>query len=302
MTKSHLIILLPIMIIAVFAVSGCLGKTGTAAFVGGTDGLTMSFQDLPPTVFANVPFNLVVLVQNAGESFMQEGEAKFTLNNALQFGISPNTATVKNAYNLTAAKRINNTIIPGRTEPISWGQTVFTGQGGAPLTEQQPVPLAVYACYPYSTKMLAMACAARSAKGCQPVADKPVQSSGAPIQITKLSQVAQSIDNNTILLSFSIEIANEGKGDVYASSFSTICPNPSANIQNFVNITSIVFGNTTYPIDCRSGSSVSLSDGKGSTTCKITIPTKVDFEDELFVTFNYTYKQKLTTDITVIPT
>ena len=300
MVKVHLLIVLFIMVVAVFVVSGCTGRAENAAFVGGTDGLTMNFQHLPPTIFVNVPFNLVVLVQNAGESVMLKDGATFTLNNAGQFGISPTNATVKNKNNLTAAKRINNTILPGNIEPISWEKIAFTGQAGVPLTEEQLI--AVSACYPYSTKMLVMACAARSAKECQPIGDKPVQSSGAPIQITKLSQVAQEIDNETILLSFAIDVENKGKGDVYAPSFSAVCPSPSADFQNVVNIKSIVFGNTTKPIDCKGGSDISLSDGKGSTTCKITIPTKVDFEDELLVTFDYTYKQTLTTNIAVILT
>jgi hypothetical protein len=295
--KTYTLLALLVMIIAVFAVSGCTGKTETAAFVGGTDALKMSFVDLPETIFANVPFQLAIIVQNAGEAPILKEGATFTLNNANNFNIWNPVA--HNNVNLPAAKRINNTIIPGGQEFINWGPAKFTGQAGVPLTEEQKVPIFVEACYPYSTTMLTMACVARDTRDCNPAGEKTAQSSGGPIQIKSFKQVAQEIDDANVALNFIIEIENKGKDDIF--SINAGCPGPSAAEQNYVAITAINFGGRPYSVSNCNDPTISLFEGKGSASCSIIVPTKTNFEDELFMTLNYTFRQRLTTEIAVIP-
>ena len=113
MDKKYAILLL-IFFIAIIAVSGCAGQTKTqqiaqqAAFVGGTEGLKISFFELPPTIFAGVPFNLQVLLQNAGEADVKSSQAIFILNNARIFNITNGKAANREA--LARAKRVAGNI------------------------------------------------------------------------------------------------------------------------------------------------------------------------------------------------
>lgn len=293
MAKAFPILIIAMM--AIFAVSGCTQQKG-AAFVGGTDGLKLSFQDVPQTVFANVPFQLAVLVQNAGESKIDIGNATFVLNNAQNFNITAPSTTNKEI--LPAARIVQDTIMPGGQELISWGSAKFTGQIGVPLPEEQPISIAVDACYPYSTTMIARVCIARSNKICEPAAEKVVQNSGAPIQVTKFKQIAQP-ENGNIILSLIIEVANKGKGDVYAAG--AVCSGLTLEDQSIVNVTKITLGNEVYEAYSLNCEPIALFDGEGSTSCSLTIPATTDYEEELSVVLNYTYKQRLTTEIAVIP-
>jgi hypothetical protein len=292
--------LLLIAMVAVFAISGCTGTPKTTAFVGGTDGLKMSFADLPSTIFANVPFQLAVLVQNAGESAIEVGSATFTLNNAQNFNILVTDATTRNKGLLQAAKIVQATIFPGGQEFITWGPAKFTGEAGIPITEQQPVPIAVDACYGYSTTMITRVCIAKGKQICEPIAEKVIQNSGAPIQITKFKQIAQA-ENDTVTLNFKIDVENKGGGDVYTAG--ATCPTPDSNSKDIFYVDKVILGDEVYaPQSLLNCDSIELSDNEGSTTCSITIPSvKTDYEEQLSIVLNYTYKQKLTAKIAIIP-
>jgi hypothetical protein len=256
-----------VMIIAVFAVSGCAPSTEVKAFVGGTEGLKMEFLNLPPSIFVNVPFSLAITVQNAGEYTVMPGGAYFTLNNALNFNIPLEKSTVNNADALIAARRIQDTILPGGKELISWGEAVFTGTLGAPLTEEQPVLLGIKACYYYETRAVASVCVAKSNKICEPIGEKTVQSSGAPVQLTELKQIAQTTDNENYTITLTLTVENKGEGSVYAQ-YAT-CPKPSFEDQNYVVLDKMTLEGKEIDPECNGGVLIQLSDGKGSKTCRI---------------------------------
>ncbi|MEM4248511.1 MAG: hypothetical protein QXH80_04525, partial [Candidatus Nanoarchaeia archaeon] len=165
-------------------------------------------------------------------------------------------------------------------------------------TEEQAVPIAVDACYPYGTMATTGVCVAKTSKVCEPVAEKVVQSSGAPIQVTEFKQIAQPVgDTNTIQLRFTITVENQGDGEVF--SISNTCPQPINPGE--VSIKEIKLGSKTYGPEFCKESIITLSEGEGSVSCTIPVEVSGEYEEELTVYLSYIYKQRLTTEISVMP-
>lgn len=285
------------LLIGIFAVSGCLGgKTETAAFVGGNEGLALSFMDLPASVFTESVFDINVLVQNKGEADVSAHNATLTLNNAQSLGITD--AIKNNTGALDRARRTGESISLGGTEPISWPDATFKG---ALITEQQTVPFSVDVCYPYETTAIALACAGRTDKVCKRVEEKTVQSSGAPIKVTKFSQVAVQRAMG-VELAFTIDVENKGSGDVYDPA--AACTGAEALMpsqKDIVAIKEITFDSEPKTPTCLK-EPISLWENKGSITCKFDVANSTqDFSAELVVKLNYIYKDRLIGAMTVIP-
>lgn len=297
------IIFLMIAIIAVFAISGCT-KEQPAAFAGGTDGLAVSFINLPTSVFTSSVFDINILLQNKGEADVPLGKAVLTLNNAQTLGIT--NAIKTNTKLLTRVRKIVNTTIPGETESLAWQNASFKG---IIITEQQAPPFSIDACYPYETTAIATACAGKTSDVCKPVEEKTVQSSGAPIQVTKFSQIAVP-KTSGVELAFTIDVENQGKGSVYDSA--AVCSYNLSAIDlrpeqiDTIVVNSITFNNiainplTACPLD-RGRPIISLSDKKGLITCNFDVAVTQDFSAELVVKLGYIYKDSLNGAITVIP-
>jgi hypothetical protein len=169
-----------------------------------------------------------------------------------------------------------------------------------PLTEEQPVPLGIKACYYYETNAVVSVCVAKSNEICEPIGEKTVQSSGAPVQLTELKQIAQTTDNENYIITLTLTAENKGKGSAYAQ-YAT-CPNPSFEDQNYVRINKMTLGGEDIIPECNGGVLIQLSEGKGSKTCRIKATAKnIEYEEQLAITLNYKYSQDLTTEISVIP-
>jgi len=291
------IIFLVMAIVAVFAISGCT-KEQPAAFAGGTDGLVTSFMNLPTSVFTSSVFDINILLQNKGEADVSIGKAVLTLNNAQTLGIT--NAIKTNTKLLTRVRKINNTAIPGETESMAWQNASFKG---AIITEQQTPPFSIDACYPYESTAIATACAGKTNLVCNPVEEKTVQSSGAPIQITKFSQIAVPKASG-VELGFTIDAENKGKGNVYDSA--AICSDLKPEQIDTVLVKTITFNGaqinplTACPLD-GGRPIIVLADKKGSITCNFDVAVTQDFSAELVVKLDYIYKDSLNGAITVIP-
>lgn len=285
-------LIIVLLLAAIFAVSGCAKQEATGAFAGGTDGLVASFINLPTSVFTESTFDINLLLQNKGEADVPANAALLSLNNAGTLGITE--ASRNNIKILNKARKINTTIIAGGSESISWQSASFKG---AAITEQQTIPVSINVCYPYETTAVAVACAGRTDKVCKPVEEKPVQSSGAPIQVTRLMQVAVPKATG-VELAFTIDVENKGQGDAYGPG--SICTALSPDQKDIVMIKSIVFNNEPKNADCIN-ETISLSENKGAITCNFDINVAQDFSAELVVKLSYVYKDMLNGAITVIP-
>lgn len=284
-----------LLLAGMFAVSGCTlfaQQGAVGAFAGGTDGIVASFMNLPTSVFAESTFGINVLLQNKGEADIPASAALLTLNNAGTLGITE--ASITNMKILNKVRKVSNATIPGGSDTASWQGASFKG---AAITEQQTVPLGVSMCYPYETTVVALVCAGLTDKVCQPIEEKAVQSSGAPIQVTTLTQVAVP-EPGGVELAFTIDIENKGKGDVYAPD--AVCSGLSPDKKDIVEIKSITFNGISKTADCLN-EPISLSANMGLTTCKMNISVTQDYSAELVVKLNYIYKDLLNGAITVIP-
>ncbi|MCX6774818.1 MAG: hypothetical protein NTY99_01865 [DPANN group archaeon] len=253
----------------------------------------MQFQNLPDTVFSNTPFNVVVLVTNAGESNLLANDVKFVFDNAANFNVT--MITQSNSEALASSKKIGSTEVPGGQQLITWPDAAFTG---TVLTTQQKVTMAVEACYPYKSLGAASVCIARTSKICNPAGDKPIQSSGAPVQFTSFNQVAQSANATTVSVQITAGIENKGVGTVYSSSAQ--CPLPSVDDLDSVRVTGIKLGDKALPLNCDENP-VTLDQGKGDIRCSFDVSTTADIQDQLSIELAYKYKNKISSEIAVIP-
>jgi hypothetical protein len=282
-----------VLLIGIFLIGGCVKQQPTTAFIGGNEGLVASFIDLPSTIFSTSLFDIKVLLQNKGEADVPANAAKLTLNNAGTFGVDLTNASLSNTQRLEKAKKINNTILSGGINTIIWQGASFKG---AVITEQQTIPISVSVCYPYETTGIVLACAGKTDKVCKPAEEKPIQSSGAPIQITNFRQIATP-KGKGIEFAFVIDVENKGGGDVYNAG----CENLLLEQKDVVTINSVIFDNKEVNADCKN-QEISLWQNKGSISCKFDISElNQDYNAELVVKLNYTYKSMLNSAITVIP-
>jgi hypothetical protein len=308
--KSSLIF--AVMFSAVVFAGGCiqLDFLGTrqqeaTAFAGGTSGLTLAFQDLPTTILTNVAFDIKVIVENAGEFTIPQGAAVFTLNNAELFSIT-NSVQYNNLSDLDGVRLVRDTIIPGGRDLASWRNAIFKG---VVLTEQQLVPIAVDACYPYMTTAVSRICVAADSDVCEPSGIKTVENSGAPVQVSNLRQVAQQSGNN-IELGLLFDVTNNGNGDAFAATAS--CPSPDATTnRDTITIKSLKVGNKIVsPVlqcdqnrntDCCSEPELTMFRGSGSDSCRVSVQGTGGFEEQLSIELEYKYKDRITAQIAVIP-
>ncbi|MEM2873942.1 MAG: hypothetical protein QW063_00580 [Candidatus Nanoarchaeia archaeon] len=291
-----------IFLVMVIVVSGCISlpifstrEIESETFIGGTDGLVLRFLSLPSTVLQNQSFSIVALVENKGESDINAEDAFFTLNNANAFNIPDKEITKRNSIKLTGAKLVGGVVMPGGSEQIAWGPAKITS---LILTEQQIIPLSIDACYPYTTTATSRVCISKTHKLCEPVAEKIVKNSGAPIQLTSLRQIALP-KNNDIELTLIFEIKNVGGGAVFEAVAS--CPNPNIAQKDYVNIKAIKLGGKSLDLKNCSELSMSLFENKGSASCTFTIPATTDYEEQLTIELEYKYKKGLSGQVVTVP-
>jgi hypothetical protein len=150
-------------------------------------------------------------------------------------------------------------------------------------------------------------CVARSSNLCQPVSERIIQSSGAPIQVTGLKQIAQPSGGN-VELGLEFEIANLGSGDVFPSSAQ--CPAPNLSQKGVITIESLKLGSRevrpgvcsdVLRANCCSEVSIATFEDEGSANCRLSVETTRDFEEQLTLVLAYKYRDKITSEVSVIP-
>jgi|GEM_PF-7113601 len=299
-------LLIVLLFVFLVGVSGCLNisifkdkaPAEEAAFVGGTQGLTAEFVELPQKIFQDTSMDIKLRVQNKGEAAIPEGSAQFTLNNAGAFQVDPAVQT--NEVDFDKVRKFGSAVQGSIPTEIVWSSP---GPRGLILTEEQSIPISVDLCYPYSTFTLTKACAARSSTStiCQPDAFLDVQNSGAPIQVTSLRNVAVPREG-AIELALIMEIENLGEGDVYYDASLDSCNELSSTFLDKAFVKSISFGNlrVTEP-ECTPGTTLSFINDIAKTTCRITVDTTADIENDLVVELGYYYRERVSAAVSVIP-
>jgi hypothetical protein len=93
-------------------------------------------------------------------------------------------------------------------------------------------------------------------------------------------------------------IENQGDGKVYRDS--AVCPSPLVDDLDSVYVSSIKLGNKAISYSCDENP-LTLYQNKGEINCGIDVSTTVDIQDQLSIELAYKYKQKISSEISVIP-
>ncbi len=262
----------------------------------------------PDKVFKNIPFEIALFVENAGEQALAPNLIQMKFGNAENFEIAPEQVIrhvpTEEEGQLDGKYRIGDQLIGGGKTIIYYDAKYA---GILPPTEKAPVSFSIQACYPYKTHGISKLCIAKGTGVCDPLAPREIKSSGAPVQFTEFSELA-TVSGDEITVRFDFKLENTGGGQAY----NTECKNRAGNTgAGNVIIHSLKLGNETLLPLCKTANKLGAGDnweikfdkdGVGKGTC--TFSSKVtsgDYQDLIFIDVVYDYEQKIDKQISVIP-
>ncbi len=310
MKKSGLFALFFVLLV----LAGCTPSNQpptTGAFVGGKEGVvtTLSIDSAKPNEVLDAglePFRINVNLQNKGEYSIQENELLTTLFgiNERSFGLKDTTLKNPQALGKTR-KDPQSKVIQGDQLPMSYESTFKED-----LVGDQVFDVGVRTCYKYNTDAVTALCLRKNVlqRGeatdkCKIDEPKTVSSSGAPVQVTSLSERASG--QNEVIISMVIE--NVGKGDVFDPAFLTknkACVE-DAETKNKVHI-KVGFSDGQPAIQCpklgnTGEGTVQMIQGKAILDCKINTNNEQDttFTRSPNIQVTYVYKDAVFTKLTV---
>lgn len=313
MKKS--VVFLTILVVAIF-LSGCnqsktsQNATSTGkAYVGGVDGLAVSFaENAPPKeVYDNKQgqFAVSVKVENKGEFDVDGGKYKLTLT-GIDFGAF-GSSVVKDAIKVDKLEKVRRSV--GETIPGTYifydfqnfaYQTPVNGQIG-------PFNLRAALCYAYQTEASSKACILEDLYGrsgrtplCKANEDKSVENSGAPVHVESVKESV--VGSDKIALTFVIKQKGDSK-DVVFEPGSQTCSLSDLNKQNRVGVALMVGSNSIPASQCAGltadGKATLYADRGAEIRCTIQLSNPVDQEVPVKLTLNYDYYEYADTPITV---
>ncbi|MBI2549985.1 hypothetical protein HYV83_02285 [Candidatus Woesearchaeota archaeon] len=237
--KKSVISVLFVALIVVLA--GCSGgnkgpvSSSSTPFIGGTEGLTAKFaENSPPPEVTDAqkstpaatsptptfPFDIVVLLENIGESDVLKGNAIVTISglSASDFlksgkntkGAAVSLIGVNPTENLNGVKKDpDGNKIPGGTTDVWFRQLAYQKE----LQGNNPFPVQADICYTYQTKAQTEMCIrkdlTKSVSGvCQIATQKQVFNSGAPVHVTTVKESIAG--RNKVLLTFNVKSISSG--------------------------------------------------------------------------------------------
>jgi hypothetical protein len=259
------IILLTIFAMTVF-LTGCGEQASTGrTFVGGNEGLKISFAEgNPPSVTTDGGtggFNIIVKMQNLGESTIDANDGYVQI-----WGPDPQTygaswPDFKKMFSdqdgfgteLRGAVMSNGQVLSGGIATID-----FTDLKYIPIIpgESPPQPIWANVCYKYKTRAVAQICVKNNVEQalsgkeiCDVEGEKSPQNSGAPIQVTSLKE--SYAGNGKIGLM--VTITHTGSGDNFFKDDSLECNDlPSNTDAGKVRVTfeDVQVSGRTVPVVC----------------------------------------------------
>ena len=303
---KKIILLLTIALVLI----GCQGEEAQkvdieAPFIGGTQGIEFSFSELREQVYdaGTDPFDITLQVENQGETDIAKDNLKITLSgiNPTEFGITENQL-IKTPQEDIYSKRKDpmGNIQPGPKVFIDFKNLNYEDK----ITGTEiDFPLRASICYLYNTKTISKLCIRKNILNpeqgiCKVNEEKPVYNSGAPIQVTKLTENARAKDK----IGFSFEIRNMDNGQVYQRG--TACDKTTRKNQNkaYVRVETNMPGITCTGLENKGTTAegyTTLYDGVKTITCTQPIQSKIDFEQLITIETFYDYEEYKQTKITV---
>jgi hypothetical protein len=252
-------ILMSLILIGLLFLAGCGEKESdvgpaTTPFVGGSNALSMEFvEGAPPSeIFDNAqfPFSINLKIENLGEHEVktEDGYIEITGVEASEFGLGSQSDLRQNIpFDIrNVVKNFQGTVLVGDTIISEFNDLNFQrnirGNWDGPRIRAN-------LCYNYKTEVSTSVCLKRdmltnidTKEICEISGDKKVFNSGAPIQITKVTQAP--LGSNKIQVQFVIEHVGSPNDRFYKKD--TECDDKATNTDKnkvFLNIIEDINGN-----------------------------------------------------------
>lgn len=310
-------ILITTLILSLFVLFSCTGggSTGTSGsgFIGGSEGLsaTLSIDSASGgnEVYDNNvdPFKINVNLKNNGEYDVAENTVVITLDGVNFNAFQIRDPTQRNTLPLPGLERQAE----GVTDPT---QAIVQYDANYRPDEDadRTITLASNICYQYRTvSRVQDLCLRKTITGpsnnasCQVTGIKTAENSGAPFRIKKFSERPQGV--NTVQVW--IEAENEGQGTLYSKDYLSegqCIDNTEERNKMYVKVELTEFENSASMISCSglAGGNegfVNVIQNKIAVSCNIDTSNlqETTFETPLRVTFDYVYKDSVSTALTI---
>jgi len=252
----------------------------------------------PSETYEEIPFNIGILLKNAGAYDVKGGIISFTVEE--DYIELPNKGDIR--FNLNG-KSVALPIGDQKTEMIRTKTKKISGQ-----SEMHTSKILVSICYPYQTKKNVDVCidtdmyGIKNMKKVCNVKDIALTTQGAPIAITKIESEMLSSDDETIVKpSFKIYIKNVGGGIVFAKeNINNVCSSAPLKYEemNAVKIKVMMSGEE---LQCRE-EILKLKENKDNVRC--TLENGISTEKAIYTTpltieLSYGYSTSMSKDILI---
>lgn len=301
--KKLLIVLMALSLLFL----GCETNQGTTAgpsFVGGTNGVLITFlQDSPPdNVYdaARSEFQVAVQLKNAGEWDIPLGKLNVLLSGVDPADFNNPKMEQKSDTILAATKRdTDGSIIQG-------AQLVSTFPGfsyKSDLPGDIPHTIKADACYNYGTKALSSLCIKKDLTTtdedvCAVNSARTVSNSGAPVQVDSIRESAGGKDS--VLLT--VTLKQTGTGDVYKKDSGCKQGIATENVVNFKISTGMTSELSCSGMTAGTGTvtgDLTLYNGERQITCTQKTGGQGDFVKTVEITLEYDHKVSASKSIVV---
>ncbi|MBN2112424.1 hypothetical protein JW707_04990 [Candidatus Woesearchaeota archaeon] len=296
-------------VISMLFLTGCgegegqLPGAGTP-FLGGTSGVSISFEDSPPAeVFdgGDFPFDIVVRLKNDGEWDIPKNNIKVKISGirAEQFNLAE-SQLAKNAPEDLPKKQRDPTGTLLESPPVLVEFTNFNHREsitGSELT----YPIRADVCYRYGTTAVSQLCVRENILNpqeggiCTINEAKTLFNSAAPVQVTSFTESARSSEK----VGFSFTITHSGTGSIYEQD--TLCNKESMAFEDriYVKVDAGISGLECSGLSEETEGFVKLFGGTKTVSCTLTIPNPGDYQLPLRIDLGYDYESSTSTQILV---
>ncbi len=310
-SQVFLVISLILMSFALFGCGNNQSAMDKSPYIGGTNGLLVSFMDSfpPDSVFdgGTDPFDIVVNLKNDGEFDIPAGGVIVRLSgiDATQFGLGEGVMKQVINSQINSKKKGSE----GNTIPGDEAVAEFKGFNQVtPLTGTMAFPLRADVCYSYGTTATTNLCYRKDLRTtesgvCKVEETKKVFNSGAPVQVTDLQEFPKGADG----ISFTFTVALKGNGLVYKDSVQD-CTDATRTDKGwvYVDVKTDLQGLTCRGLKDASGGSTGttagyarLADGKAIIQCDQAANVDTDFVRPLNIYLKYKYGDDVSSTLIV---
>ncbi|RMD58378.1 hypothetical protein D6825_01060 [Candidatus Woesearchaeota archaeon] len=304
--RRVLILLALALLIACAQEEGKQVNIEQSPFVGGTQGVELSFQDVRESVFdsGTDPFDVIVKLENKGESPVEKATARVELSgiNPAEFGKTPQELIQNPPDDLVETRKDpQGNIIPGSPVFVEFrGLNYQKALAGA----QAQFTLRAESCYLYRTRAVSKLCVRKNLLSprpggiCSVSEAKQVHNSGSPVHIQNLKQTTRSGNK----IGFSFEVANIGSGELYERNSNCDKTNRKSSNRAYLIVNTGLSGlqcTGLNPVQDGAEGWITLYGGRKQISCTQTISNPADYEQLINIEAIYDYSQSAQTNIIV---